>query len=93
MKTGSNFLVKSGRTNGNVTMQVIEYPTAAEFLDTTHTMLLENEAANELILSYAVSQTNGVENTMSTTFYCVVDNDTPLLTTMYTPDIWHQLPA
>jgi uncharacterized protein len=69
-------------------LNVIEYATAAEFLDTTRELLLENEAANELVLSYAIGQTKGIESNMSTKFYCVVDGDTPLLPAMYTPGIW-----
>ena len=69
-------------------MQVIEYPTASEFLAFARTRLMENEAANAIILSYAHNQTQAVQSAMSTTFYCVVEDDEPLLPAMFTREIW-----
>lgn len=69
-------------------MQVIEYENAAEFLNTTRSLLMENEAANAIILNYAHNQTQGIESAMTTTFYCVVEDDKPLLPAMFTEGIW-----
>ncbi|MEE8045888.1 MAG: GNAT family N-acetyltransferase [Dehalococcoidia bacterium] len=69
-------------------MQVIEYKNASEFLEATRELLLENEAANAIILSYAHNQTQGIESAMTTTFYCVVEGDNPLLPAMFTAGIW-----
>ena len=69
-------------------MQVIEYPGASEFLITTRRMLEENEAANAIILSYSHSQTLGIESAMTTTFYCVLEDDKPVLAAMFTEGIW-----
>jgi predicted GNAT family acetyltransferase len=69
-------------------MQVIEYPSASKFLDTARSMLEENEAANAIILSYSHNQTQGVESAMTTTFYCIVEEDKPVLAAMFTRGIW-----
>lgn len=69
-------------------MQVIEYSSATEFLDVTRNLLMENESANTIMLSYAENQTRGVESAMSTKFYCVVANEKPLLPTMFTQELW-----
>jgi len=69
-------------------MNVIKYSSAAECLETTEELLLENEAANAIILNYAHSQTQGIESAMTTTFYCVVESDEPLLSAMFTEGIW-----
>jgi hypothetical protein len=69
-------------------MNVIEFPSASEFLEATESHLLENEAANAIILNYALGQTRGIESAMTTTFYCVVEDDEPLLPAMFTEDIW-----
>jgi|GEM_PF-2514088 hypothetical protein len=49
-------------------MNVIEFPSASEFLELTREHLLENEIANAILLSYAENQTQGVESAMTTTF-------------------------
>lgn len=69
-------------------MQVIEYPNASEFLDTARSMLEENEAANAIILSYSHGQTLGVASAMTTNFYCVIEDDKPVLAAMFTQGIW-----
>jgi hypothetical protein len=69
-------------------MQVIEYPSASEFLDTARSMLEENEAANAIILSYSHGQTRGIESAMTTNFYCIVEDDKPVLAAMFTKGIW-----
>ncbi len=68
-------------------MNIVEYPTAQAFLDANRERLMENEAANGIIFSYAVNQTKAVESAMSTNFYCVVEGDTPLLPAMFTPEV------
>jgi hypothetical protein len=68
-------------------MQVIKYETAAKFLDDTRQLLLENEAANAIILSYAEEQTRGVKSALSTTFYAVLEDDTPILPAMFTAEV------
>lgn len=72
-------------------MKVIEFPSASEFLENTETFLTGNEAANALILGYAINQAAGVESAMSTSFYAVEDGGQPVLAAMYTPDIWPAL--
>jgi uncharacterized protein len=69
-------------------MQVIEYPNASKFLDTARAMLEENEAANAIILSYSNNQTLGIKSAMTTNFYCVVEDDEPVLAAMFTQGIW-----
>jgi uncharacterized protein len=68
-------------------MKVTEYPSASEFLEATRAVLMENEPANALMLSYAERQIQGVQSAMSTKFYLVEDEDGPLLPAMFTPDI------
>ncbi|NQW19781.1 MAG: GNAT family N-acetyltransferase [Chloroflexi bacterium] len=68
-------------------MQVIEYENAKTFLDDTRNRLMESEAANAIILSYAENQNRGVESAMSTRFYCVTEDDKPLLPAMFTPEV------
>ena len=69
-------------------MQVIEYPNASEFRGAARSMLEENEIANAIILSYSHRQTQGIASAMTTTFYCVVENDQPVLAAMFTQGIW-----
>jgi len=38
-------------------MQIMEYPNASEFLDTTRSLLEENKADNAIVLSYSHNQT------------------------------------
>jgi len=68
-------------------MQVTEYKSAAEFLDATRSKLMENEAANAVILGYAQSQIKGVESAMSTKFYSVDEAEKPILPAMFTPEV------
>jgi predicted GNAT family acetyltransferase len=68
-------------------MNVVEYPNARAFLAENRERLMENEIGNAIILSYAVSQTRGVGSSMSTRFYSVMDDGTPVLPAMFTPEI------
>ncbi len=68
-------------------MQVTEYPSAKEFLDVTRELLMENEAANGLLLSYAERQIQGIQLAMSTKFYLVEEQGQPLLPAMFTPGV------
>lgn len=72
-------------------MKVIEFPGASEFLEITESFLTGNEAANSLILGYAMNQAAGVESVMATSFYAVEDGGQPVLAAMYTPGIWPAL--
>jgi uncharacterized protein len=68
-------------------MQVIEYPSATEFLAANSELLMKNEPGNAILLGYAHQQTQGVDSAMSTIFYSVNDNDRPVLPAMFTPGI------
>ena len=69
-------------------MQVIEYPSATEFLEANRDLLMKNEAGNAIILGYANQQTQGVDSAMSTNFFSINDDDgNPLLPAMFTPGI------
>ncbi len=69
-------------------MHVVEYPSATEFLDATRSVLMENEAANSIMLSYAENQVHGIDSAMSTRFYAVIEHGEPVLPAMFTAEVW-----
>lgn len=69
-------------------LNVRQFSSATTFLQRCEPFLARNEVANELILSIALQQIDGVISAKTTRFYAVVDHDEPILAVMYTPDVW-----
>lgn len=68
-------------------MQVVSHKSAADFLEIARDRLMENEAGNSILLSYAERQVRGVDMAMSTRFYSVMSDGELLLPAMFTPEV------